>query len=133
MRVVKTFARYAFGAASLAAFAIALTIGAMSARAQVSPLAPVVVKVLNSATGKTAPKGNWMKAEVIHIDANSIIVREQANGMLIHTFTYSVELKNAMQKFLDNGGYQYGDKVKILYQPGQNVAMRVLGKPSKPL
>jgi hypothetical protein len=114
----------------------ALAILSGAARAQVSPtvVAPVVVKVLNSASGSsTAPKGNWLKAEVIHIDANSIVVREQANGMMIHTFTYSEQLKTAMQKFLDAGGYQYGDKVKILFKPGQTVALRVLGKPSKPL
>jgi len=113
----------------------ALAIFSGPARAQVSPtvIAPVVVKVLNSGSGKSAQQGNWLKAEVVHIDINSIVVREQANGMMIHTFSYSVELRNAMQKFLDSGGYQYGDKVKILYQPGKNVALRVLGKPSKPL
>jgi len=119
----------------LACFIATLAIGAVPARAQVSPtvLAPVVVKVLNSGSGKAAAQGNWLKAEVIHIDANSIVVREQANERMIHTFTYSEPLKNAMEKFLDAGGYQYGDKVKILYKPGQTVALRVLGKPSKPL
>src|ERR1700722_15715295 len=96
--------------------AAALGIGAAPTRAQVSPAdiaAPIIVKVLNSGSSKSAPKGNWLKAEVIHIDSNSIIVREQTNEMMIHTFTYSDALRTAMQKFQDSGGYQYGDKVKI--------------------
>ena len=38
-----------------------------------------------------------------------------------------------MQAVLDKGGFQYGDKVNILFQPGQTVALRIHGKPSKPL
>jgi hypothetical protein len=38
-----------------------------------------------------------------------------------------------MQKILDAGGYQYGDKVEILYTPGSTVALRIQGKPSKPI
>jgi hypothetical protein len=38
-----------------------------------------------------------------------------------------------MQAMLDKGGFQYGDKVSILYMPGQTVALRIVGKPSKPL
>jgi len=126
---------FAYPKLVLSCLIAALAVFSGPAQAQVSAtvVAPIVVEVLNSGSGTSTPKGNWLKAEVIHIDANSIVVREQANGMMIHTFTYSEELKNAMQKFLDAGGYQYGDKVKILYKPGQTVALRVLGKPSKPL
>jgi hypothetical protein len=38
-----------------------------------------------------------------------------------------------MQALLDKGGYQYGDKVNILYQSGGTVALRIHGKPSKPI
>jgi hypothetical protein len=37
-----------------------------------------------------------------------------------------------MQALLDKGGYEYGDQVKILIQPGQTVALEIHGKPSKP-
>lgn len=74
-----------------------------------------------------------MKAEVIHADSNSMVVREQQNGMMIHTFTYTPELQARMQKIGDSGGYQYGDQIKVLYQPGQTVALKVHGKPSKSL
>jgi hypothetical protein len=38
-----------------------------------------------------------------------------------------------MQRIVDQGGYQYGDRIKILYLQGQTVAIRVRGKPSKAL
>jgi hypothetical protein len=37
-----------------------------------------------------------------------------------------------MEKILDSGGYQYGDKVEIFYTSGTTVALRIDGKPSKP-
>lgn len=98
--------------------------------------APLVVRSSSSASSRSASnsaKGSWLKAEVIHADSNSIIVREQDNGMMIHTFTYAPNVQTAMQKVLDQGGYQYGDKIKILYQQGQTVALRLRGKPSKAL
>jgi hypothetical protein len=36
-----------------------------------------------------------------------------------------------METLEGKGGYQYGDQVKILYQPGQAVALEIHGKPSK--
>src|SRR5271169_6856696 len=94
------------GAASLAT-AMAMAVFALPARAQTSTTSPIVVK--KSAT--QGPKSTWMSAEVVHADSNSMIVREQQNGMMIHTFTYAPSLQAHMQKVADNGGYQYGDKV----------------------
>lgn len=114
-------------------FAASMLVGglmaAAAARGQVAMSAPIVVR--SSGTSGAALKGNWLKAQVIHADSNSMIVREQDNGMMIHTFTYTPELQAAMAKFLDQGGYQYGDKVQILYRQGQTVALRLRGKPSK--
>lgn len=73
----------------------------------------------------------WLKAEVIHADANVLIVREQADSRMIHTFSYSSRIRAQMQAIQDAGGYHYGDKIKILWQPGGTVALRVRGKPSK--
>jgi hypothetical protein len=124
--------------AASVALAAALAISAETAQAQGVATAAVVAgsivsKAISSIAAKKNPQENWLKAKVIHFDSNSIIVREEANGMMIHTFTYAPELKDKMQQILDWGGYQYGDKVKILYQQGQTVALKVLGKPSKPL
>jgi hypothetical protein len=108
------------------ALAVATLVIAIPARAQLTTSAPIVVR-------QTTPKGVWLKAEVIHADARSIMVREQGNSRAIHTFTYSPDIQDAMQRLSDQGGYQYGDKVKVLYKPGQTVALKVSGKPSKPL
>ena len=103
------------------------------ADAQVNPSSSIVVRSSGPKTSSENAKGNWLKAEVIHADSNSIIVREQDNGMMIHTFTYTPDLQPQMQKLMDQGGYQYGDKVRILYQHGQTVALKVRGKPSRPI
>jgi hypothetical protein len=115
-----------FAAASLAALAIA----GVPVRAQINTSSTIVVK---SSTKTHTPKGNWMNAEVIRADSNSLVVREAQNGMLVHTFTYATQLQPRMEKIAEAGGYQYGDKVKVLYLPGQTVALKVHGKPSKAL
>ena len=71
--------------------------------------------------------------EVLHMMTTGIQVRSLANGLEIHTFTYSDQIRDPMRKLLDQGGYQYGDKVEIQYQPGTEVALKIKGKPSKPL
>ena len=119
-----------------AALAAALWLSATPARAQApGPLiaAPIIVKTLDAIASKRGAnaKGEWLKGEVIHADAQSIIVSEPDNERMIHTFTISPTLKDQMQAIVDRGGYQYGDKVKILHQHGQTVALKVSGKPSK--
>ncbi len=71
--------------------------------------------------------------EVLHMLTNAIQVRSLVNGREIHTFVYSDQIRDHMQTMLNQGGYQYGDKVEIWYQPGTEVALRIKGKPSKPL
>ncbi len=75
----------------------------------------------------------WLKGEVIHADSRSMMVREHDNPLYIHTFTYAEGIQGSMEHISNSGGYQYGDKVKIQYMPGQLVALKVRGKPSKPL
>jgi hypothetical protein len=36
-----------------------------------------------------------------------------------------------MQKIIDKGGYQYGDKVTVYYEPATSSAIKFKGKPSK--
>lgn len=104
--------------------AAGLAVNALPAVAQTTTSTPMVVK-------QKPTKAVWLKAEVIHSDRNSIMVREQATERAIHTFTYDDKIKDKMQKIADDGGYQNGDKIKILYMPGQTVAMKIHGKPSK--
>ena len=94
--------------------------------AQVSEAPPIRVKV------KT-PKAQNFKGEVLHADAVSILVRDRKDSRFIRSFTYSAKVKEQMDKILARGGYQYGDKVEIRYQVGQDVALAIKGRPSKPL
>jgi hypothetical protein len=112
--------------AALFAVAAGTVLATAPARAQMSGTAPIVIK-------DNPPRQIWLKGEVIHADNNSIMVRDEKSALTILTFTYAPELRDKMQKILDSGGYQYGDKVKIRYQMGQTVALDVRGRPSKPL
>ena len=116
-----------FSILAATAFAAAFSLVAVPSHAQISS----TLVTRSPKPTNTAAKGSWLKGEVVRADANSIIVREQDNGMMIHTFTYTPEVQAQMQKLVDQGGYQYGDKVRILYQQGQTVALKVRGKPSK--
>jgi len=117
-------------AAGLSALSAALIISGAPARAQ-TVSAPVIVRQENPAP-KSNTKGEWLKGQVIHADVNSIVVFEPGNERIIHTFTISSNLKDKMQAIVDRGGYQYGDKVKILHAPGQTIALKIRGKPSNP-
>jgi hypothetical protein len=95
-------------------------------RAQItgdSSAAPVVVK-------QTPVKARWLKAEVIHADQNTIIVREADNEMKVHTFTYTEKARNKISRVLEAGGYQTGDHVKIRWIPGTAEALDIKGRPS---
>jgi len=118
-----------FAALAAVATGIALTSAPARAQDEVAPLntsASVVVK-------QKPVKPVWLKAEVLHADRLSLLVREEANGMNIHTFTYSDKAREKMQAVLEAGGYQYGDKIQVRYLPGKTEALDIRGVPSKPL
>jgi hypothetical protein len=71
--------------------------------------------------------------QVLHMMNTGIQVQSLVNEREIHTFTYSDQIRDQMQKLLDQGGYQFGDKVVIQYQPGTEVALKIKGKRSKPI
>jgi len=62
-----------------------------------------------------------------------ITVRAKGNDMSIFTFTLSEQAAAKMQQTIDKGGYQWGDKVTVLYDPNSLKAVKVKGKPSRPL
>jgi hypothetical protein len=113
-----------------------LVVAAPPARAQLTepartpiptaPNTPVVVK-------QKPAKAVWLKAEVIHSDRHTLIVRELNNGMEIHTFTFSEKAKDKIEQVQDEGGYQTGDHVRILWMPGTSEALKIKGRPSKPI
>src|SRR5450631_3316817 len=71
------------------------------------------------------PKANF---EVLHMMATGIQVRSVVNGYEVHTFAYAEPIRARMQSMLEQGtGYQYGDKIEIVYEPNTQVALRIKG------
>ncbi len=81
-----------------------------------------------------APKPRVVKfrGEVVSATPVEITVRSRENERIIHTFRYSPKVRDAMQKIIDRGGYQYGDRVEVRHEAGSDVAIGIKGKPSKP-
>ncbi len=106
--------------------AAALLAAAVPLRAQVDTSKPIRVK-------ESKAKLVRFQGEVMNATSVQITVRSRENERVIRTFTYSPKVHEQMQKLIDRGGYQYGDKVDIQHEAGSNVAVRIKGKPSKPL
>jgi len=105
----------------------------------VAAQAPVVVDtavpILVNAI-KPKPKANGLvkfEGFVMHANTAQITARAKGNDLTIQTFALSQEASAKMQKIVDKGGYQYGDKVTIYYKLSTMQAMKVKGKPSKPI
>jgi hypothetical protein len=102
---------------------------AAPSRAQVHTAPTIKAKPLHT----KKPKMPTEVFEVLHMTLTTIQVRSVARPREIHTFTYADSIRAKMQKLFDRGGYQYGDIVRIEYQPGAEIALKIKGKPSKPL
>ena len=112
-----------------------------SARAQVPVpvVAPIVLDtavpiIISAVTPKPTPAGlAKFEGFVMHANIAQVTVRAKGNDLAIRTFPLSEAAAAKMQKIIDKGGYQYGDKVTILYDPSSQKAVQVKGKPSKAL
>jgi hypothetical protein len=94
--------------------------------AQIDTSRPIPVK-------EVRPKLVKFQGAVLNFNSVQITVRSRENELAIRTFTYSPKVREQMQKIIDRGGYQYGDQVEIQHEAGSDVALRIKGKPSKPL
>jgi hypothetical protein len=110
------------------------------AEAQVPPsVVPIVVDtavpiIVNAVKPKPKPTGlAKFEGYVQHANIAQITVRAKGNDLSIQTFALSENAAAKMQEIVDKGGYQFGDKVTILYDPATQKAMRIKGKPSKPV
>jgi hypothetical protein len=88
---------------------------------------PIIVNAVKpKPTGLAKFDGFVMNANIAQIT-----VRAQGNDLTIQTFTLSQEAATKMQQTIDKGGFQYGDKVSVLYDPSSLKAVKIKGKPSK--
>ena len=112
-----------------------------SVRAQVPVpvVAPIVLDtavpiIVSAITPKPTPAGlAKFEGFVMHANIAQVTVRAKGNDLAIRTFPLSEAAAAKMQKIIDKGGYQYGDKVTVLYDPSSQKAVQVKGKPSKAL
>jgi hypothetical protein len=118
-----------------------LSLTAPRAAAQDPILTPVVTSEVGSVVVKTittkktkAPSGT-QKFEGYFMNGNiaQVTLRAKGNDMAIQTFPLSQDVAAKMQKIVDKGGYQYGDKITVYYDPQTHQALKIKGKPSRPL
>ena len=92
---------------------------------------PIIVRALKP---KPTPAGlAKFEGFVLHANIAQITARQKGNEMSIQTFSLSQQAALKMQQIVDKGGYQYGDKVTVYYDPATMKAAKFKGKPSKPI
>jgi hypothetical protein len=125
--------------AGLSAAALAIS-GIFSAPVKAQSPATVAPIVVDTAVpiivNAIKPKPKYVglgKFEGYVMNANiaQITVRAKGNDMSLQTFSLSEQASTQMQTVVDKGGYQYGDKVTVYYDPSSLKALKVKGKPSK--
>lgn len=117
--------------AALAAAVFFCPAASAQAPVVVDTAAPILVNAVKpkpKASGLVKFEGYVMNANIAQITA-----RAKKSELTIQTFPLSQEASAKMQKIVDKGGYQYGDKVTVFYNPTTMQAMKFKGKPSKPI
>jgi|KBSMisStaDraftv2_1062788.scaffolds.fasta_scaffold171130_2 hypothetical protein len=113
-------------AACSAAYATA-QVPAPVVSAAVDTAVPIIVGVIKP--HKVAqPK---FEGTVVNATVAQITVRAKGNDMAIQTFPLSEAASAKMLEIINKGGYQYGDKVTVFYDPESKKALKFKGKPSK--
>ena len=119
-------ALFAAACACSAAYASA-QVPAPVAAAAVDTAVPIIVKAVRPHRDPH-PK---FEGTVVNATVAQITVRAKGNDMAIQTFPLSEDASTKMLSIIDKGGYQYGDKVTVFYDPDSKKALKVKGKPSK--
>jgi hypothetical protein len=89
---------------------------------------PIIIETIKPHKGPQPPR---FEGTVINATIAQITVRAKGNDMTIQTFPLTEEASAKMLQIIDKGGYQYGDKVTVFFDPDSKKALKVKGKPSK--
>jgi len=89
---------------------------------------PIIIETVKPHKGPQPPK---FEGTVINATVVQITVRAKGNDMAIQTFSLAPEASAKMLQVIDKGGFQYGDKVTVFFDPDSKKALKVKGKPSK--
>ena len=96
----------------------------------VSEAAPIVV---NAIKPKPKPGTQKFQGYFLHANGAQVTVRAKDSEQSIQTFPLSPAAAAKMQRTIDNGGYQWGDKITVYYDTQSHQALKIKGKPSRPL
>jgi hypothetical protein len=118
--------RCAFAAGCILSAAVAAS--AQVPEPVIETAVPIIIETLKPHKGPQPPK---FEGTVINATIVQITVRAKGNDMAIQTFPLTQEASAKMLQVIDKGGYQYGDKVTVFYDPNSKKALKVKGKPSK--
>jgi hypothetical protein len=92
--------------------------------------APIIV---NAVTPKPKPGVQIFKGYFVNGSNAQVTLKDRKNEMMIQTFPLSESASAKMEKVIDKGGYQYGDKVVVYYDSTTHKALKFKGRPSRPL
>lgn len=132
----KSLSMFAGAVCGTALFA---SLGAKPAVAQVPVLAPIAIDtaapIMVNAV-KPKPKNTGLvkfEGFVMHANNAQVTAKAKGNDMAIETFPLGEAASSKMQQIVDKGGYQYGDKITLYYDPQSLKVIKFKGKPSRPL
>lgn len=108
------------------------------AAAQDPVLTPIIAGeaapiIIGAVTPKPKPGTQKFQGYVVHANSVQVTVRSRDDARSIETFTLNENAAAKMQKVIDKGGYQYGDKVTVYYDTQTRKALNFKGRPSRPL
>ena len=121
-------AALAAGLVALAGSAANAQVPASVAIPVIETAVPIVVGTLKPNKGPQPPK---FEGTVVNATVAQITVRAKGNDMAIQTFPLAPDASAKMLQIIEKGGYQYGDKVTVFFDPESKKALKVKGKPSK--
>ena len=134
---MSTLSRHSFLRFALAAGFVAFAAAAANAQIPASaavPIADVAVPIIvNAVKPNKGPQPPKFQGTVVNATAAQITVRATGNDMAIQTFSLTPALSAKMIQIMEKGGYQYGDKVTVIFDPNSKQAVKIKGKPSKPV
>jgi hypothetical protein len=109
-------------------------VAAANAQVPASVAVPVIetaVPIVVATIKPNRPQFPKFEGTVINATVAQITVRAKGNDMAIQTFPLTADASAKMLQIIDKGGYQYGDKVTVFFDPESKKALKVKGKPSK--
>ncbi len=131
MKFVAQFAVLRCALAAGFAFSAVAAANAQVPAAVAVPVIETAVPIVVATIKPNRPQFPKFEGTVINATVAQITVRAMGNDMAIQTFPLTPDASAKMLQIIDKGGYQYGDKVTVFFDPESKKALKVKGKPSK--